>query len=84
MYHPLVCTALNPLILPPPSQSIIPSDYSLSDTEKSNVCYLSFPDSNSGESTLCVCVGGGGGQRRSDMRARLTTSASVIVLDIIT
>ncbi len=49
-YSPLVCSVV--LTPPSPPQSIIPSDYRLSDREKSNICYLSFPDSNSGE--LCV------------------------------
>ena len=35
---------------------MIPSDFHLSDTEKSNICYLAFPDSNSGE---CIRDGGG-------------------------
>ena len=35
---------------------MIPSDFYLSDTEKSNICYLAFPDSNSGE---CIRDGGG-------------------------
>ena len=34
--------------LPPSLQTVLPDDYQLSDTEKSNICYLSFPDSNSG------------------------------------
>ena len=36
--------------LTPHLQTLLPSNYKLSDTEKSNICYLSFPDSNSGES----------------------------------
>ncbi|XP_064399646.1 protein DENND6A-like [Halichondria panicea] len=43
-----VCVVTFDLELGQALESIIPSDYSLSDTEKSNVCYLSFPDSNSG------------------------------------
>ena len=51
----IVCSALCSLFILPWLQSIIPADYKLSDTEKSNVCYLAFPDSNSGE-LQCVHV----------------------------
>ena len=39
---------------PPPSQTVLPDNYQLSDTEKSNIRYLLIPDSNSGESPVTV------------------------------
>ncbi|CAI8051071.1 Protein DENND6A [Geodia barretti] len=43
-----VCVVTFDLELGQALETVIPSDYKLSDTEKSNICYLAFPDSNSG------------------------------------
>jgi len=43
-----VCVVTFDLELGQALETLLPSNYKLSDTEKSNICYLSFPDSNSG------------------------------------